>query len=1017
MYGYDVSRSSINNEKVLSPSNIGRLSKLWSFKTQDVIAAPATVVGYTVYIGSWDGYEYAIDSQTGALNWKTFLGKTVAHPWCSPPKLGVSSGATYDNGVLYIGGGDSYWYALDARTGNILWKIFTGDNSATGGYYNWASPLIYKGYAYVGIASEGDCPLVPGKLLKVSLSEHKVVQSINLVPDKQVGAGVWSSPTLDVVGNTLYLSTGTRNNLDQINSQALLGVDLNTFTVVEKDRWRLPIQDEIIDSDFGGTPALFKASDGTRMLICVNKNGIAYAFKAGDLSAGPVWQDTIAETGLAPTNGAGSISTAVFANNTVYIAGGNSVINNVGYQGSVRALNPDNGKEIWVHKSTGPILGALTYSNGMIFANAGNVLEVLNARDGTRLASYTFDGQIYDAPVVSHGQVILGDTTGSIYALGLPTLVQSTKAGKKCENLTCWDVANPSHAATNTLSNGIWKITAGGNGINIRLDQLNFAAQNVSGDTQISVKLASLDGSNPLAQAGLMIRQSADPGSPFYGVFVNKKRQLVLLYREMLNGPIGSLGMSQGSTLPPLYLQIQRVDDQFVAATSKDGVHYAAVPGSAFTLPLTTKALAGLVTSAGDDQSTATAIYQNLAFAAPTVVPALAPSSTPCITGWNCGSVGYPAVTGTQKLNGQTFTIAGGGTDIGAYADQFHFVWREMVRDGAISAHLVSQTPTTPSAKAGLMIRQGQDAGAPFYAVLFTPKDGLLLAYRQGRGLVASLSTVVPSAGGIPPYLKIARAGNIFSAYTSTDGVNWTFVMSTNVEMDLSGPMQVGMAVTSNDWQKLGATAFDSVQMADQAPPPEVLCPATWMCHDVNFDNDVGYDGLLPGTQVYKNGTWTLRGRGEDIGHTADSFHAVWQTLTGSGNVSARLTAIDHVGDYSKAGVMLREGQDAGSRFYSILATPQKGLVVAYRDRQGGNAASIDIILNTNPYLPIYLRVVRAGNVFNPYYSQDGVNWTQVSGTTKTIDMSEKLFAGLAMTSHSQTVAGTATFDSVYVGP
>src|SRR5436305_4170385 len=72
MYGYDVSASSINNEALLSPSNIGQLSKLWSFKTQDVIAASATVVGYTIYIGSWDGYEYALDSQTGARTWKTY---------------------------------------------------------------------------------------------------------------------------------------------------------------------------------------------------------------------------------------------------------------------------------------------------------------------------------------------------------------------------------------------------------------------------------------------------------------------------------------------------------------------------------------------------------------------------------------------------------------------------------------------------------------------------------------------------------------------------------------------------------------------------------------------------------------------------------------------------------------------------------------------------------------------------------------------------------------------------------
>ena len=378
-------------------------------------------------------------------------------------------------------------------------------------------------------------------------------------------------------------------------------------------------------------------------------------------------------------------------------------------------------------------------------------------------------------------------------------------------------------------------------------------------------------------------------------------------------------------------------------------------------------------------------------------------------------SVGYPAVTGTQKLNGQTLTIGGAGIDIGAYADQLHFVSQPIAQDGAISAHLLSQAATTPSAKAGLMIRRGDSAGAPFYAVLFTPKDGLLLAYRSGQGLGATILTLIPPKETIPPYLKITRAGNIFSAYTSTDGVNWTFNMNASIEMDVPGPMQVGLAVTSNDWEKLGTATFDSVQTSDQAPPPAVLCPATWMCDDIGFGGDVGYGGLLPGSQIYNNGTWTLRGRGEDIGYTADSFHGVWQTLTGSGTVSARVTAIDRVDDYSKAGVMLREGQDPGSRFYSIFVTPQKGLVVEYRELQGGNAALIDIPLNA--YLPIYLKVVRAGNLFNAYYSQDGANWTVVPDGIKTIDMSARVFAGLALTSHSQTLAGAAAFDSVYVGP
>ena len=40
----------------------------------------------------------------------------------------------------------------------MLWKVFTGNASA--GYYNWSSPLIVNGAAYIGIASNCDKPLV-----------------------------------------------------------------------------------------------------------------------------------------------------------------------------------------------------------------------------------------------------------------------------------------------------------------------------------------------------------------------------------------------------------------------------------------------------------------------------------------------------------------------------------------------------------------------------------------------------------------------------------------------------------------------------------------------------------------------------------------------------------------------------------------------------------------------------------------------------------------------------------------
>src|ERR1051326_8733182 len=229
-YLHDPQRTSATNDTILSSSNTTRLVKQWSFKTEGVIEGSAAVVNGVAYVGSWAGYEYALDVKTGTLKWKTFLG--VANPpACIPPAAGVSSGAAVQDGIIYLGGGDDYWYALDAKTGAIRWKVFTGDSSATGGYYNWSSPLLYQGYAYIGTASMGDCPLVQGQLLKVSLTTHEVVKKLNIVPDGQVGGGIWTSPSLDPATNTIYVSTGTANIITQKRAQALLAVDASTLEV------------------------------------------------------------------------------------------------------------------------------------------------------------------------------------------------------------------------------------------------------------------------------------------------------------------------------------------------------------------------------------------------------------------------------------------------------------------------------------------------------------------------------------------------------------------------------------------------------------------------------------------------------------------------------------------------------------------------------------------------------------------------------------------------------------------
>jgi len=404
------------DETTLSPSNAGHLAEHWAFKTGGKIASSPTVVNGVVYVGSWDGYEYALNAADGTLIWRTNLGITSA-PTCNPTSAGVTSVATVQNGVVYVGGGDAYWYALDASTGAVLWKVYTGDNSASGGHYNWASPLLYNGYAYIGIASFGDCPLVQGQVLQVSLSTHQVVNTFNVVPTGQGGGGVWTSPTIDAASNTVYVTTGTQVG-SQTLSQAIIGLDAATLTL--KSSWQIPAAQAISDSDWGTTPTVFDDATGTHLVAVANKNGYLYAYDRADVAAGPLWQQKIGTPpGSCPQCGDGMASSGAFANGRLYYASGPTTINGSTYPGSVRALDPATGAYLWQHGSPAAIVPAIASANGLIIDGAGPTLEVLNAATGAPLYSYMTGGTLWGAPSVSNGQIFEGSTDGYVYAFSL----------------------------------------------------------------------------------------------------------------------------------------------------------------------------------------------------------------------------------------------------------------------------------------------------------------------------------------------------------------------------------------------------------------------------------------------------------------------------------------------------------------------------------------------------------------------------------------------------------------------
>ena len=424
MYLHDISRTSDNQaDSAISPFTAPHLAKVWSYKTGGISAASPVVADNFVFIGSWDGYMYSLRAGTGQMQWRTYLGVTNQPAACTPPAaVGITSSATVDSGVVYVAGGGPYFYALDELTGAIRWQVFTGDNSTSGGHFDWSSPLVCNGYAYYGVASLCDTPLVQGQVLRINLTTHLGDGTFNVVPNTQVGGGVWGSPTIDPASNTLFFTTGNEDataSLPEPYARAIVAIDSNTMTF--KSAWQNPFGVNG-DNDWGPTPVLITDINGRKLVTATSKDGNVYAFNRADLSTGPVWNTQIAWSGPDPTLGDGSLLVGVRWQQALR-RGRTFTLNSVNVPGTVAALDPATSNVVWQRAPPGIVFAAVAFADRVFFDGGGANVEARAASTGTVLYSYTTGGTIYGPPTIAEGRLYEGSTDGTVYAFAPPAAV------------------------------------------------------------------------------------------------------------------------------------------------------------------------------------------------------------------------------------------------------------------------------------------------------------------------------------------------------------------------------------------------------------------------------------------------------------------------------------------------------------------------------------------------------------------------------------------------------------------
>jgi TolB protein len=178
--------------------------------------------------------------------------------------------------------------------------------------------------------------------------------------------------------------------------------------------------------------------------------------------------------------------------------------------------------------------------------------------------------------------------------------------------------------------------------------------------------------------------------------------------------------------------------------------------------------------------------------------------------------VGAPPIKGSAEFDASTrqYKITGSGTDIWGKADQFHYVWREMSGNFAVSATAKFLTEGIGHRKAVIMLRKSLDTDSPFVHLAIHGDGTPSVQFRNTKA--DNTNTVdFPIEGPGTWQLKLVRQGATITVWMSKDGAPLRELGHTANQ--LGSPVLVGLGVSSHSQEAINTVLFSDVSV-EQLP-------------------------------------------------------------------------------------------------------------------------------------------------------------------------------------------------------
>ena len=328
-WGYNTSRFIPKKSGGLDSSNITKLKLKWAFGfpySQRARSQPLFALG-SIFVGSQSGDVYALDLDTGCIKWNFTASAEVRtaiimDEWKNGT---IPSQRPY----LYFGDIIGNAYAIDAQSGELIWKIKANNhpNSTI-----TAAPAIFEDKLFIPISGlevvaafddQYECCTFRGGILVVeSRSGKQIWKQYSIpVPAKYhgktsvgtkmygpSGAPIWTSPNIDKKRRYVYIGTGENySSPADDSSDAIIAYNIDTGEEV----WRR----QTLSGDAWNLACMAKDNPN-----CPEENGPDLDYSASSISIDLGFRD-------------------------ILVAGQKS--------GVVYGLDPDNGEILWSNALSG----------------------------------------------------------------------------------------------------------------------------------------------------------------------------------------------------------------------------------------------------------------------------------------------------------------------------------------------------------------------------------------------------------------------------------------------------------------------------------------------------------------------------------------------------------------------------------------------------------------------------------------------------------------------------------------